>query len=215
MVEEWKEYCFGNLNYMVSNYGTIIGLARGRELKQRLNRDGYLFVTVGDLTHRTSKPVHRIIAELFVENDDPANKVEVNHIDTNRQNPKADNLEWTTHLDNVRHSVELGNYEKPYFKGSGNPNYGNDTLKKKYAENPELAKINNARPATQNGRARKIELYDADMNYINTFGYIGECCEFLKNTYGFKAKLDCIRSNIRKCVNLNKEYNGFKFRILD
>ena len=42
MTEEWKEYEFKNLKYKVSNYGRIIGLGRNKELKTRLNYDGYL-----------------------------------------------------------------------------------------------------------------------------------------------------------------------------
>lgn len=211
MKKEWKYYCFGNLQYKVSNYGEIIGMGRGRHLKQRLDEDGYLMVTVGDMDNRTSKRVHRIVAELFVPNDDKENKNEVNHLDTDRSNPRADNLEWTTHIENVRYSVELGNYEKPYFKGSGNPNYGNDTLKKKYANNPELAKKNCSRPAAQNGRAKSIKLFDENRNYIATFEYIGKCCEFLKEKYGFKANVDSMRLTIRVSIKKNRPYKGFWF----
>ena len=42
--------------------------------------------------------VHRIIAKLFVEN--PENKPFVNHLDCNRANNKASNLEWVTSKEN-------------------------------------------------------------------------------------------------------------------
>jgi len=41
--------------------------------------------------------VHRIIAKLFVEGD---KSLEVNHIDMNKENCRADNLEWVTKSDN-------------------------------------------------------------------------------------------------------------------
>ena len=177
--EEWKPYTFGNLNYLVSNFGNIIGLSRNRKLKTRLNEDGYLMVTLGDMKHRTTKTVHRIVSELFVPNDDPINKVEVNHLDTNRQNPRFDNLEWTTHIDNVAYSVSLGNYDKSNYRGENNPNYGNHILSEIYKNNLELAKEKLSRPGAQNGRAIPIEVYDLNMNLIKRFEYIGECCQWL------------------------------------
>ena len=111
MKEIWKDYTYGNLEYKVSNYGKVIGKGRGKELKQRLNEEGYIEVTMGDKEHRTRIRVHRLVAILFVENPNPELYNEVNHIDRNRANPRADNLEWTTHVDNVKYSYEKGGYD--------------------------------------------------------------------------------------------------------
>lgn len=118
MEEIWKEYTYGNLKYKVSNYGRVIGLGRNKEIKQRLNDDGYVEVSMGDTKHRTRVRIHRVVAMLFVDN--PHGYNEVNHIDRNRANPRADNLEWTTHQDNVRHSQKQGAYAN-ISKGENNP----------------------------------------------------------------------------------------------
>lgn len=107
MKEEFKEIELYGLAYKVSNYGKIIG-ARG-ELKQRLDSDGYLSVTVGTTKQRTTIRVHRIVAMLFVDGRTDENN-EVNHIDYDRTNPRADNLEWTSHKDNVAYSVNNGRH---------------------------------------------------------------------------------------------------------
>lgn len=106
--EEFKEIELYGRKYMVSNYGKVVG-ARG-ELKQRLNRDGYLEVTVGDDGRRNSVRVHRLVAKLFVEGESETRN-EVNHLDRNRANPRADNLEWATRHENVLHSAKVGRYK--------------------------------------------------------------------------------------------------------
>ncbi len=45
--------------------------------------------------------LHRLVALHFIPN--PHNYTEINHIDGNRHNNTADNLEWCAHLHNIRH----------------------------------------------------------------------------------------------------------------
>ena len=104
-MREYKIYQINGLSYKVYKNGLIEG-KRG-VLKQRKNKDGYLEVTMG-ANPRTTKLVHRVIAELFVPN--PNNLPEVNHKDYNRENPDADNLEWISRRDNVRYSNKQGQY---------------------------------------------------------------------------------------------------------
>lgn len=63
----------------------------------------------GKITHpkRTilGEKVYRVIAQLFVPN--PENKPEVDHIDTNRNNNRADNLRWVTHKENMNNPITL------------------------------------------------------------------------------------------------------------
>ena len=51
--------------------------------------------------------VHRLVAIAFVDNDDPQNKTIVNHIDGNKSNNNADNLEWVTQAGNVAHALGI------------------------------------------------------------------------------------------------------------
>lgn len=50
--------------------------------------------------------VHRIVAKYFCDN--PENKPEVNHIDGNKSNNKASNLEWVTRSENELHAYRTG-----------------------------------------------------------------------------------------------------------
>lgn len=50
--------------------------------------------------------IHRLVAEVFI-GPRPAG-TEVNHKDGNKQNPIVTNLEYVTHLENVRHAIRIG-----------------------------------------------------------------------------------------------------------
>ena len=60
--------------------------------------------------------VHRLVALHFTNN--PRGRPEVNHIDGNKLNPRAANLEWVNRQENVRHSWETGlvTYENRFSK---------------------------------------------------------------------------------------------------
>lgn len=52
--------------------------------------------------------LHREIGKAFVDNPDPENKTQINHIDGNKHNNSADNLEWVTPKENVAHAYRIG-----------------------------------------------------------------------------------------------------------
>lgn len=123
-VEIWKPIAGYEGIYEVSNLGRVRSLPRktskGGIKKPTETIWGYLICQLsksGQVKHRS---VHRLVAEAFIPN--PENKQTVNHIDCNRKNNRADNLEWTTQSENVRHSVRLGHYaesgaeNKPVFQ---------------------------------------------------------------------------------------------------
>ena len=73
-----------------------------------VTRNKYLKGTKITKNNRYSKihldkfyPLHKLVAEHFVPN--PNDYSEVNHIDGNRHNNCADNLEWCTHRENIHH----------------------------------------------------------------------------------------------------------------
>lgn len=70
---------------------------------QKKLQNGYQLIT---LYKRKTYSVHRLVAEAFVEN--PENKPEVNHKDSDRANNEANNLEWVTKSENIQHSYVHG-----------------------------------------------------------------------------------------------------------
>lgn len=110
--EHWVE----NNGYKISDKGRIIG-KKGKLLKFHTNWCGYLMTNVIFEDGFHARSVHRAVAYAFIPNDDPINKIEVNHIDGNKENNKVDNLEWVTKKENQEHEAKVlkqRNGEKNY-----------------------------------------------------------------------------------------------------
>lgn len=99
MQEIWKEIK-NNKEYFVSNYGNI--RHNNKILKGWIQNTGYRTVAL----HEKKYSVHRLVAQAFIPN--PEDKPQVNHIDGNKLNNKANNLEWVTSKENVKHAWDNG-----------------------------------------------------------------------------------------------------------
>lgn len=110
MPELWKTIDGYQGLYMVSNTGKVKSLRWNhsnieKELTQ-YDQGGYKLVGIrrGGIHH--NHLVHRLVAKAFVEN--PRNLSDVNHIDGNKSNNNAYNLEWVTKSENIQHAIKLG-----------------------------------------------------------------------------------------------------------
>lgn len=103
--EIWKRVKLGyqQYDYYVSNLGRVKN-SKGQVLKPWLRgqRKGtYPCVGLCKGGKRLKVDVHRLVAIHFVPN--PEGKPEVNHLDLNHLNARADNLEWCTRAENMQH----------------------------------------------------------------------------------------------------------------
>ena len=97
--------------------------------------------------------------------------------------------------------------------GDKNPNYHNDTLKKKLQQNPQLKKIYYSRKNEQNGRAVKVKLYKQDI-YVDTFNTIGKACEYIQQTLQLHTSVTNMRSNLVIRSKQGKTYRGYKIVVI-
>lgn len=110
--EIWKPIKGYEGRYCVSNMGRIMSLERNvrsrgkikqRIMKQCNARKGYKTVSLYIDGKRKRNIVHRLVAEAFIPN--PNNYNQVNHIDENKSNNAAYNLEWCTAKQNMNHGT--------------------------------------------------------------------------------------------------------------
>lgn len=106
---KWKPIIINgnNTGYMINNIGVIM-TPKGEVAKLYTTSSGYKSIWIHIKGKQNNYPqlVHRLVAVAFIPN--PDNKLEVNHIDSNKENNWVGNLEWVTHQENINHAIGLG-----------------------------------------------------------------------------------------------------------
>ncbi len=112
--EEWRSVVGFEGLYEVSNLGRVRNIRRrngtsvGLILRQNPNGIGYAALGLRRNGKSFAGRVHMLVAAAFMG---PAPKgCEVNHCDGDKMNPRLDNLEYLTHLENVQHARRTGLY---------------------------------------------------------------------------------------------------------
>lgn len=223
---EWRDIPGYEGYYQVSNLGDVRSVTReivrndgvtqvrrGRSVPAKLNDDGYLIVRLSRDAKRKQFPVHSLVAVAFVPGR--FDGAEVNHKDCNRVNNVPENLEWVTHADNIRHTIACGNHitQNRSMAGESNPNFGNKSLSKKYAEDRDLARIKQSRPGVSNGRSIPVRM-TMPSGEVLVFEYLTRCAEEVVKAGLTSAKnISAIASNISKAAKTGKKYLDCSFTL--
>jgi len=98
----------GYPDYFATDAGQILSVRRGKQILMRPDKTrlGYLRVGVSNDGGRTRVLVHRLVAMAWLVKPDWA--TEINHIDSDKENNRPENLEWSTRSKNVKHAFDCG-----------------------------------------------------------------------------------------------------------
>lgn len=124
--EKWKKLLIPGVQltyrYKVSNFGRIWNCdkefycSRHNSSSSNPNGQSYQLINLSiDGYGYKEFPIHRLVAFAFCDNDDPDNKITINHINGNPSCNLAINLEWCTPYENLHHAIETNLYHSSLY----------------------------------------------------------------------------------------------------
>jgi hypothetical protein len=130
--------------YQASNFGRIKRLAVGLVKKEKIikslpNGTGYFRVILCRNGVKKSIYVHRAVAAAF--HNGFQDKLEVNHLDGDKSNNRAENLTWTTRASNQKHRYDVLGHTG----------------------------VNKGKLGAKNWNSKPVNMYDLKGNLIKTF----------------------------------------------
>jgi len=108
VMEVWKDAVGFEGYYVVSSLGRVMrvsGKTTGHVRKSSNNQCGYRQMLLSMNGKYYTVRVHRLVAEAFI-GPVPVG-YEVNHKDGDKNNNRADNLEYITHIENMSHAMKV------------------------------------------------------------------------------------------------------------
>ena len=97
--------------YMISNQGLVYNRRAERLMSISPNSHGYACVHLSGTFGSITYPVHRLVGLKFVYNPNPSIYTFINHINGNKMDPRAENLEWVTPKLNTAHAIRTGLFD--------------------------------------------------------------------------------------------------------
>ena len=186
--EEWRDVVGYEGLYQVSSEGRVKSLERtdswGRTVKERILKPnvvgrGYLRVVLYAGGKTRMFYVHRLVCQSFHEN--PGNKPQVNHINEDKTDNRACNLEWCTRRENINHGSRNERVAKAQSKPVGQYTLDGDLVKAWQSTNEverqtgfscgNISEVANGKRKTAHGYRwkyieRKEEITDEDYKWF-------------------------------------------------
>ena len=218
------------LDFLISNYGRLYSIKR-----QKLNSPYFCKFTDKavykiNCNGKSKEPyIKNLVAEAFIPNPHPETYIYVRHIDMNKRNNSADNLEWCENVTpkkqfdetiNIRDIELIADDEKFAIVKIGNTTYANYLISnygRLYSRRSGF--FLKGRPCADRYTTYMLGT-DGKRNYISAhrlvaFAFVHNPNLELFNTVNHKDenKLNNYYKNLEWCTDsYNKQYNGASFK---
>lgn len=106
--EVWRDIKGYEGLYQASNLGNVRNAKTKRILKQAKDKCNYCIVSLSKQSKHKTITVHTLVAKTFIIKPNQNQKLQVNHKDGNKSNNNANNLEWITPSQNLKHAYKNG-----------------------------------------------------------------------------------------------------------
>ena len=204
--EIWKPVVGFEGLYEVSNMGNIRSVTRtvlqpnkngvpiayntlkGKPMKLSLDRYGYLYCTLSKNGKRTQHTAHRMVAEAFLECEEPS-KYCVDHINTVRTDNRVVNLRFVSIKENNNNPLTIKNLRTAL----------ND-------KNLQSRRIETMRERKGKKSPRYVYMYDLEDNFIRMFPTMLDAAKFVNTNQSkcLQCVLDVLDCTVHKVKVLPK-----------
>lgn len=198
--------------YSVSTLGRVKNNTSGVVLSQRKAANGYQRVNLRKGDRKYERPtvihVHRLVASAFV--DGYREGYQVNHIDGNKDNNCADNLEWVSGSENIIHARKNGLYSAESVDNLRRRGNDPDTRAKiKAAQNTEQYRKKMRACNAANGITKPVIQMDRDGKYIAVFDNCEDAARMLFGDQAANKSIliaRCARGKCKSAYGFNWKY---------
>lgn len=199
MEEIWKDIKGYEGYYQVSNMGNVKSLER-----TVTKSDGVVQIRKERIMSKRESTDGYYIAKLNVNNN--SKSIAIHRLVAQHFIPNPDNLPEVNHIDTNRKNNRVDNLE--WCTHKDNVRYSAD--KGHYRNN---------KFGSNNGRARRVSLYNSNHQLIDSFDYIGDCARYMIDNQMCKqdystSYINNLRSQIGKAAKTNKKYLNCYFKYL-
>ena len=158
--------------FVISADGICINITKHSIIRQHIGKTGYAYVNVyNPLTQRWKHAeVHQLVASAWIDYNQNSNNIAVNHIDGNKLNNNANNLEWCTLEYNAIDGVKRSMKQKEWVGKTRDINTGEIKEFKTFTELNEFLNIKSHNSEHfKNSRVNKIynKKYEVRLNNDN------------------------------------------------
>ena len=209
-IENGIKYDYRNL-YQVSNLGNVKSLNYNRSKKEKIlkktkNKYGYSIITLYKNREYKKFKEHRLVAHMFC--DGYFDGAEVDHINTIRDDNRADNLRWVTSKENSNNELtkEKLSGENHCFYNKKRPEHSNK-MKNKPQRKSNLIE----RWDKKTGQLIDIKYQFEYVNMGFSATHISSCCKWYECGENLDKWHEIRNDKPRKGVGLNGKIFIFKY----